>query len=64
MSMILPLNGALLHDDELITYLLVGLDKDYNVFTAVMAWSDPISLSEMYAQLMRIKHHTSFHAIL
>jgi hypothetical protein len=64
MSMSSPLNGALLHDDELITYLLIGLDKDYNVFTAVMARSDPISPSEMYAQLMRIKHHTSLHAIL
>jgi hypothetical protein len=30
--------GASLHDDELVTYILVGLDEYYNpVFTAVVA---------------------------
>jgi hypothetical protein len=39
-----------LRDDELVAYLLTGLDEDYNVvFTAVMARSDPISPSELYA---------------
>jgi hypothetical protein len=34
--------------------------EDYNsVFTAVMAQTGPITLSELYAQLMSFEHHTS-----
>jgi hypothetical protein len=33
-----------LHDDEVVTYLLAGLDEDFNlVFTAMVAWVDPIT---------------------
>jgi hypothetical protein len=52
--------GASLHDDELVTYILVGLDEYYNpVFTAVVARTDPINPSELYAQLLSFEQHTS-----
>jgi hypothetical protein len=55
--------GAPLRDDELIAYLLAGLDEDYNpVFTAVVAQQDPISPSELYAQLLSFEQHTSLQA--
>jgi hypothetical protein len=53
---------APLHDDELVTYILDSLDKDYNVvFTAVDARTDPIPPSELYTQLS-FKQHTSLQA--
>jgi hypothetical protein len=49
-----------LHDDELVAYLLAGLDEDFNlVFTAIVAWVDPISPSELYAQLLSFEQHTN-----
>jgi hypothetical protein len=43
-------SGTPLCNDELVAYLLVGLDEEYNlVFTAVVAQIDPISPSELYA---------------
>jgi hypothetical protein len=49
----LATSGTPLRDDELIAYLLAGLDEDYNpVFTAIVARVDPISPSELYAQLL------------
>jgi hypothetical protein len=52
---------APLHDDELVAYLLTGLDEDYNpVFTAIVARIDPINPSELYSQLLSIEHHTNF----
>jgi hypothetical protein len=42
--------SAPLHDDEIVVYLLASLDEEYNpVFTAIVAWTDPISPSELYA---------------
>jgi hypothetical protein len=47
--------GAALRDDELIVYLLTGLDEDYNsVFTVIVARADPITPSELYAQLLEL----------
>jgi hypothetical protein len=56
----LAASSAPLHDDELVVYLLAGLDEDYNVvFTVVVARVDPISLSDLYAQLLSFKQHAS-----
>jgi hypothetical protein len=42
----LAASGAPLRDDELIAYLLAGLDEDFNpVFTAMVSQVDPITLS-------------------
>jgi hypothetical protein len=55
--------GAPLRDDELVAYIFTGLDQDYNlVFTAVVAWTDPISLSELYSQLLSFEQHVSLQA--
>jgi hypothetical protein len=49
-----------LRDDELVAYLLAGIDEEFNpVFTAVVARVDPITLSELYSQLLSFEHHTS-----
>jgi hypothetical protein len=46
----LAASGAPLHDDEFVVYLLASLDEEYNpVFTAIVARTDPISPSELYA---------------
>jgi hypothetical protein len=55
--------GTPLHDDEFVAYLLVGLDEKYNpVFTAVVAWVDPISPTDLYAQLLSFEQHTTLQA--
>jgi hypothetical protein len=39
-----------LRNDELVAYLLAGLDKEYNsVFTSIVGRSDPIAPSDLYA---------------
>jgi hypothetical protein len=49
-----------LRDDELVTYLLAGLDEGYNfVFTSVVGRTDPIAPSELYSQLLSFDQHTS-----
>jgi hypothetical protein len=59
----LAASGTLLRDDEFITYLLAGLDEEYNlVFTMVVAQVDPVSPSDMYAQLLSFEQHTTLHA--
>jgi hypothetical protein len=56
---------APLCDDELVAYLLVGLDEDYNpVFTAIVARIDLINPSELYSQLLSFEHHTNFQMIV
>jgi hypothetical protein len=55
--------GAPLCDDELDTYLLAGLDEDFNlVFTAMVARVDPITPSWLYAQLLSFEQHTNLQA--
>jgi hypothetical protein len=45
--------GHRLDDDELIKYILTGLDYDYNpAVSAVLARPEPISLSELYSNLL------------
>jgi hypothetical protein len=42
--------GTPLRDDEFVTYLVAGLDEEYNpVFAAVVARVDPISPTNLYA---------------
>jgi hypothetical protein len=53
----LATTGAPLRDDELVTYILVGLDEDYNmVFTTVVTRIDPLSPCELYSQLSFEQH--------
>jgi hypothetical protein len=55
----LATSGSPLHDDELVTYLLIGFNEEFNlVFTDIVAHVDPISPSDLYAQLLSIEQHT------
>jgi hypothetical protein len=59
----LAASGTPLHDDEFIAYLLVSLNEEYNpVFTAIVARVDPISLTDLYAQLLSFELHTTLQA--
>jgi hypothetical protein len=59
----LAASGAPLRDDELVAYILAGLNEDFNpVFTAVVAQVDPIKPSELYSQLLSFEHHTNLQA--
>jgi hypothetical protein len=59
----LATSSAPLYDDELVTYLLAGLDEDFNpVFTTMVAQVDPISPGELYAQLLSFEQHTNLQA--
>jgi hypothetical protein len=50
-------------DSVLVTYLLVGLDEDFNlVFTSMVARVDPITPNELYTQLLSFEHHTNLQA--
>lgn len=44
--------GKAIDDDELIGYILNGLNSDYNPFVSSMSTKDSISLSDLYAQLL------------
>jgi hypothetical protein len=55
----LAASGVPLRDDKLIAYIHAGLEEDYNlVFTAIVAQVDPISPSDLYAQLLSFVQHT------
>jgi hypothetical protein len=56
----LAASGNPLRNDEIVAYLLAGLDEDFNpVFTAIVERVDPITPSELYSQLLSFKHHTN-----
>jgi hypothetical protein len=60
----LAASSAPLHDDELVAYLLAGLNEDYNlVFTAMVARVDPISPGELYAQLLSFEQHMTLQGL-
>jgi hypothetical protein len=60
----LAASGTQLREDEFVAYLLASLDEEYNpVFTAIVARTDPISPSELYAQLLSFKQHTALQSI-
>jgi hypothetical protein len=45
--------GRKLEDEELVEYILAGLDFEYNlVVSAVVARVEPISISELYMQVL------------
>jgi hypothetical protein len=53
-------SGAALHDDELVAYLLPGLNEDYNlVFNTIITHIDPIKPADLYAQLLSFEQHTT-----
>ncbi|WVZ92939.1 LOW QUALITY PROTEIN: hypothetical protein U9M48_038969 [Paspalum notatum var. saurae] len=46
-------SGKPLEDDELISYILTGLDHDYNpIVSALVARTDPLTVREVYSQLL------------
>jgi hypothetical protein len=48
--------GKALDDEELVAHICNGLDADYNpVVTSVTARSDPISIPELYSQLLNFE---------
>jgi hypothetical protein len=50
--------GKSLEDEELVSYILVGLDFDYNsVVSAIVARVEPISFGELYSQLLSFEAH-------
>jgi hypothetical protein len=56
--------GAPLRDDEFVVYLLASLDEEYNpVFMVIVAQTDPISPSELYAQLLSFEQHTTLRMV-
>jgi hypothetical protein len=59
----LAASGSPLHDDDLVAYLLASLNEGYNsMFIAVVARVDPISPSDLYAQLLSFEQHTHLQA--
>ena len=45
--------GRKLEDEELVSYILTGLDSDFNsVVSAVVARVEPITVPKLYAQLV------------
>jgi hypothetical protein len=45
--------GKPLADEEMVSYILVGLDIEYNsVVSAAVAWVEPISVNKLYGQLL------------
>jgi hypothetical protein len=57
-------SGAPLHDDEFVAYLLASHDEEYNpVFTTIVARTNPISPSELYAQLLSFEQHTALQMV-
>jgi hypothetical protein len=50
--------GRKLEDEELVEYILAGLDFEYNpVVSAVVARVEPISISELYTQVLAFEMH-------
>jgi hypothetical protein len=50
--------GSALRDDEFVSYILAGLDEDYNaVYSVVITRVEPITPSELYAQLLSYEQH-------
>jgi uncharacterized membrane protein YgcG len=55
--------GNALTDEELVSYILTGLDEDYNpVFTAIVARIDSVTSSDLYTQLLSFKQHLALQA--
>lgn len=49
--------GKTIDDDELISYILAGLDEDYNpVVTSLVGRVEPLTYTEAYSQLLSFEH--------
>ena len=45
--------GKVIDEDEMVGYILNGLDFDYNpVVSSILGRTDPITMSDLYAQLL------------
>lgn len=54
--------GRKLEDEELISYILTGLDLEFNpVVSAVAARIEPITVNELYTQLVSFKQRMEYH---
>jgi hypothetical protein len=48
--------GKGLEDEELVSYILAGLDFDYNpIVSAIVAHVEPISVGELYSRLLNFE---------
>ena len=55
--------GRRLEDDEMVSYILTGLDDDYDsVVTSVANRVEPISLGELYTQLISHEQRLEMHS--
>jgi hypothetical protein len=55
--------GRPLNDDELVAYIHTGLDANFNPFvSSLIAKTEPISISELYAQLVTYENHMTIQA--
>jgi hypothetical protein len=54
--------GRKLEDDELVEYILIGLDEEYNsLVSTVLARTDPISVSELYSLMLAFETRVDLH---
>jgi hypothetical protein len=50
--------GNAITNEEFVSYVLAGLDEDYNsIFTAVVARIDTVTSAELYTQLLSFEQH-------
>lgn len=55
--------GQRLEDEELVSYILTGLDLEFNsVVSAVAARVEPISIGELYTQLVSFEQRMELHS--
>ena len=54
--------GRKLEDEELVTFIITGLDEEFeSVISAVTSWVEPISVNELYAQLVAFEQRREIH---
>jgi hypothetical protein len=56
--------GKKLDDEELCSYILIGLDAEYNsLVSSIAARSEPITLGEIYSQLLSFENRLELRRI-
>jgi hypothetical protein len=53
--------GQPLREDEIIAYILAGLDNDYDILVTTLTVKDDITLDEVYAHLLAYEHRHDLH---
>jgi hypothetical protein len=54
--------GRPLEDDELVEYILTGLDEEYDsVVSSALGRAEPISVSELYSQMLAFETRINLH---